>query len=191
MLVFVTMSGFVQPNIVDDAHIIDKQTQQLINEKNNRYLQNKEQPQIAVITVKRLNKLTPKHLDQIKRTAFIVVGQKGKKRNVQIYSTKDLHAAFTAESRMNIIRAASKELRSQKNSEFNKGLRFVFRACATKIDMQYQYSLDKYDLSQSEQDKIDHPRRVALPIALALVVIVVALMYFFRRIRSNNPNSRQ
>lgn len=180
------MTAFIQPNIQDDAHVINAQTRRLIEAKNNRYLQNKEQPQIAVITVNRLNNLTPKHLSKMKRTAYIVVGKKGSKKNVQIYSSKDLHSAFTAESRMNIIRAAAKDLRSNNKATFNRGLRFVFKACATRIDQQYQYSLDKYDLTSAQQDKINHPNRVALPIALAIAILVAALMYFFRRIRSKN-----
>lgn len=183
-IVFMTTTGFVQANIVDDAHILNHQTQTLIQEKNNRYLQTKEQPQIAVITVKRLNKLTPKLLNSSKRTAYIVVGEKGKKRNVQIFSSKDLHGAFTADTRMNIIRAAGPKLRNKSNKTFNSGLRFVFRACATKIDQQYQYSLDKYDLTNEEQDKISHPHRVALPIALAIVLLIMALAYFFKQTKN-------
>lgn len=179
-----TTTGFVQANIVDDAHILNHQTQTLIQEKNNRYLQTKEQPQIAVVTVKRLNKLTPKLLNSSKRTAYIVVGEKGEKRNVQIFSSKDLHGAFTADTRMNIIRAAGPKLRSKSNKTFNSGLRFVFRACATKIDQQYQYSLDKYDLTNEEQDKISHPHRVALPIALAIVLLIMALAYFFKQTKN-------
>lgn len=178
-----TLTAFVQPNLVDQAHIVNRQSRQLIEAKNNRYLQTKEQPQIVVITVKRLNHLTPKHLNDSKRTAYIVVGQKGKKRNIQIYSTADLHSAFTADSRLNIIRAEVNQLRSPKAARFNQGLRFVFRACATKIDQQYQYSLDKYDLSNAEQNKISHPHRVALPIALALAILIMILVYFFRRLR--------
>ena len=91
LAVFMTMTGFVQPNIEDHAHILNKETKTLIKEKNNRYLQTKEQPQITVITVKKLKNLTPKSLNRSKCTVFIVVGQKGKKRNVQIFSSKDLH----------------------------------------------------------------------------------------------------
>lgn len=157
LLVFLTTTGFVQPNIEDHAHILNKETETLITEKNNRYFQTKEQPQISVITVKRLNKLTPKALNRSKRLVFIVVGQKGEKRNVQIFSTKDLHGAFTADTRANIIRAEVDKLRSHNNATFNEGLRFVFRACATRVDQQYQYALDKYDLSTGEQNKISHP----------------------------------
>lgn len=183
LFAFLTLTAFVQPNIVDRAHILDHQTRQLIIAKNNRYLQTKEQPQIAVITVNRLNHLTPRQLNDSKRMAYIVVGQKGKKRNVQIYSTADLHSAFTADSRLNIIRAEVNQLRSPHPQKFNQGLRFVFRACATKIDQQYQYSLDKYDLSSAEQNKISHPHRLALPIALALAFLILILVYFFRRLR--------
>ncbi len=83
--VFLTTTGFIQDNIEDNLHLLNKETKTLITEKNNRYFQTKEQPQITVITVKRLNKLTPKALDHSKRSVFIVVGQKGKKRNVQIF----------------------------------------------------------------------------------------------------------
>lgn len=186
LAVFLTTTGFVQPNVEDHAHILDKETKTLINEKNNRYLQTKEQPQITVITVKRLNKLTPKALNFSKRTVFIVVGQKGKKRNVQIYSTKDLHGAFTAESRVNILRAEVNQLRSHNNATFNKGIRFVFRACSTKVDQQYQYALDKYDLNSSEQNKISHPHSVALPIALALAFLITGIIYFLRKFEHNN-----
>lgn len=108
---------------------------------------------------------------------------------MQIYSTKDLHGAFTAEVRMNIIRAEADKLRSSNNATFNQGLRFVFRAVATKIDQEYQYTLDKYDLSDKEQSKISHPHKVALPIALALALVVMSLVYLFRRVRSD-PNNQ-
>ena len=188
LAVFMTMTGFVQPNIEDHVHILDKETKTLIKEKNNRYLQTKEQPQIAVITVKKLKNLTPKALNHSKRTVFIVVGQKEKKRNVQIFSSKDLHGAFTADTRSNILRAEVDRLRSHNNATFNKGLRFVFRACATKVDQQYQYALDKYDLSQSDQDKISHPHRVALPIALALAFLIMGIIYMLRRFGHHSSN---
>lgn len=183
-----TMTGFVQANVEDHAHILDKETKTLINEKNNRYFQTKEQPQIAVITVKRLKNLTPKPLNHSKKTVYIVVGQRKKQRNVQIFSSKDLHGAFTADTRSNIIRAEVDRLRSHNNATFNKGLRFVFRACSTKVDQQYQYALDKYDLSPSEQDKISHPRRVALPIALALAVLIIGIVYVLRKFGHHNSN---
>lgn len=189
-MVFLTTTGFVQPNIEDGAHILNKETKILITEKNNRYFQTKEQPQISVITVKRLYKLTPKALNHSKRSVFIVVGQKGRKRNVQIFSTKDLHSAFTADARGNIIRAEVDKLRSHNNAKFNEGLRFVFRACATKVDQQYQYALDKYDLSTSEQNKISHPHRIALPIALALAFLIIAIVYVLKRFGRNNNTFR-
>ncbi len=190
LLVFLTTTGFVQPNIEDHAHILNKETKTLITEKNNRYFQTKEQPQISVITVKRLNKLTPKALNRLKRSVFIIVGQKGEKRNVQIFSTKDLHGAFTADTRANIIRAEVGKLRSHNNATFNEGLRFVFRACATRVDQQYQYALDKYDLSTSEQNKISHPHRVALPIALALAFLIIGIVYVLKRFGRNSYNPR-
>ena len=190
VLVLLTTTGFVQPNIEDHAHILNKETKTLITEKNNRYFQTKEQPQISVITVKRLNKLTPKALDRLKRSVFIIVGQKGEKRNVQIFSTKDLHGAFTADTRANIIRAEVDKLRSHNNATFNEGLRFVFRACATRVDQQYQYALDKYDLSTSEQNKISHPHRVALPIALALAFLIIGIVYVLKRFGRNSYNPR-
>lgn len=190
LLVFLTTTGFVQPNIEDHAHILNKETKTLITEKNNRYFQTKEQPQISVITVERLNKLTPKALNRSKRLVFIVVGQKGEKRNVQIFSTKDLHGAFTADTRANIIRAEVDKLRSLSNATFNEGLRFVFRACATRVDQQYQYALDKYDLSTSEQNKISHPHSVALPIALALAFLIIGIVYVLKRFGRNSYNPR-
>ena len=190
LLVFLTTTGFVQPNIEDHAHILNKETKTLITEKNNRYFQTKEQPQISMITVKRLNKLTPKTLNRLKRSVFIIVGQKGEKRNVQIFSTKDLHGAFTADTRANIIRAEVDKLRSHNNATFNEGLRFVFRACATRVDQQYQYALDKYDLSTSEQNKISHPHRVALPIALALAFLIIGIVYILKRFGRNSYNPR-
>lgn len=187
---FVMTTGFVQPYVDDQAKILEPVTKDLILSKNNRYLQTKEQPQISVITVKRLDKLTPPKLNSYKRTAFIVVGKKGKKQNVQIYSSKDLHGAFTADSRMNIIRAAADKLRSPNKATFNEGIRFVFRACATKIDQEYQYTLDKYDLSNDELNQISHPRRVALPVAFGIAVIVMGLAYLFRTVRAKQENSK-
>lgn len=189
--VFLTTTAFTQPNIEDHAHILDKETRTLVTEKNDRYFQTKEQPQIVIMTVKRLNKLTPKMLDHSKRTVFIVVGQKGKKRNVQIFSTKDLHSAFTADARGNILRAEVDKLRSPNNATFNQGIRFVFRACATKVDQQYQYALDKYDLTQSEQNKIAHPHSVALPIALALAFLIMGIIYFLRKYSHHSSISKE
>ena len=146
-------------------------------------MQTKEEPRIVVITLNRLDNLTPSRLNKTKRTAYIVVGQKDKRRELQIYSSKDLHSAFTAESRMNIIRLAGKDLRSHNKKQFNKGLRLVFRACATKID--------KYDLTNAEQNKIDHPNRVALPIAFGIVILVGALIYFLKTIQNRNSKNKK
>ncbi|MDH5100466.1 TPM domain-containing protein [Lactobacillus kefiranofaciens] len=187
--VFLTTTGFIQDNIEDNLHLLNKETKTLITEKNNRYFQTKEQPQITVITVKRLNKLTPKALDHSKRSVFIVVGQKGKKRNVQIFSTKDLHGAFTADTRANILRAEVNKLRSNNKNTFNEGLRFVFRACATRVDQQYQYALDKYDLTSAEQNKISHPHSVALPIALALAFLIMGIFYVLKKFGHRNISS--
>lgn len=186
IIVFFTLSGFTQANIEDNAHILNRETRKLVNAKNARYWQTKEQPQIVVKTVKRLNHLTPTKLSKMKETVFIVVGVKGDKRNLQIYSSTDLHGAFTAESRANIIRAAGNDLRSKNTATLNKGIRFVFRACATKVDQQYQYALDKYDLTDAEQNKISHPRKVALPIALALVIVVAGMFYVLRQVKLKN-----
>ncbi|HBG91727.1 MAG TPA: hypothetical protein DDW47_06575 [Lactobacillus acetotolerans] len=179
--IFFTMTGFSEANIQDNAHILDKDTNRLIIEKNDRYFQTKEQPQIIVRTVKRVNKLTPKHLNKFKRTVFIVAGVKKNKHNVQIYSSRDLHSAFTADTQVNIIHAEVSELRSRNKATFNKGLRFVFKACATTIDQQYEYSLDKYDLTNDEQTKISHPHKIALPIALAIALLITGLVYFFKK----------
>ncbi len=178
--VFLTMTGFTNPYVHDKAHLLEKETSKLIKEKNGRYLQTSEQPQIIVKTVARVDHLTPKNLNKDKHTVFIIVGSTNKKRNVQIYSSKDLHGAFTADVRGTILRSQSDRLRSSSKKEFNRGLRFVFRACATTIDQRYQYSLDKYDLTSEERSQLSHPRRLALPIALALIVVMGGLFYFFR-----------
>lgn len=177
---FLTTTAFSNPDLHDNCNLVEKETSKLIKEKNNRYLQTSEQPKIIVKTVNRVDYLTPKKLSKYKRTVFIVVGYKDKKKNVQIYSSKDLHSAFTADIRGNIIRSQSDQLRSNNKKEFNKGLRFVFRACATTIDQRYQYALDKYDLSNDERTQLTHPRRLALPIALALVLVIGGLLYFFK-----------
>ena len=178
--VFLTTTGFTSPNIKDNSNLLERETSKLILAKNDRYFQTSEQPQIIVKTVNRVDHLTPAKLNKYKRTVFIVVGTKNKKRNVQIYSSKDLHSAFSADVRGNIIRSQSDKLRSTNKKEFNEGLRFVFRACATTIDQRYQYSLDKYDLSSNERAQLTHPHKVALPIALALGLVVGGLIYFFK-----------
>lgn len=177
---FLTTTAFSNPDLHDNCNLVEKETSKLIKEKNNRYLQTSEQPKIIVKTVNRVDHLTPKKLSKYKRTVFIIVGYKDKKKNIQIYSSKDLHSAFTADIRGNIIRSQSDQLRSNNKKEFNKGLRFVFRACATTIDQRYQYALDKYDLSNDERTQLTHPRRLALPIALALVLVIGGLLYFFK-----------
>lgn len=177
---FLTMTAFSDPNIKDECHLLDKETSHLIVAKNGRYLQTSEQPQIVVQTVQRINDLTPHRLAKAKKTVFIVVGVKKEKRNVQIYSSKDLHGAFTADVRGSIIRSQSAALLSKDKKEFNKGLRFVFRACATTIDQRYQYALDKYDLTSKERAQVIHPHRLALPIAMALVIVIAGLAYFFK-----------
>lgn len=177
---FLTTTAFSNPDLHDNCNLVEKETSKLIKEKNNRYLQTSEQPKIIVKTVNRVDHLTPKKLSKYKRTVFIIVGYKDKKKNAQIYSSKDLHSAFTADIRGNIIRSQSDQLRSNNKKEFNKGLRFVFRACATTIDQRYQYALDKYDLSNDERTQLTHPRRLALPIALALVLVIGGLLYFFK-----------
>lgn len=174
------MSAFSNPYVHDNEHLLEKKTSKLIKEKNDRYLQTGEQPKIIVKMVNRVDHLTPKKLNKYKRTVLIVVGTANQKRNVQIYSSKDLHGAFTADVRGTIIRSQSDQLRSNNKKEFNRGLRFVFRACATTIDQRYQYALDKYDLTSDERAQLSHPRRLALPIAVALVLVLGGLFYFFR-----------
>lgn len=124
--IFLTMTGFSSPNIKDNSNLLERETSKLILAKNDRYFQTSEQPQIIVKTVNRTDHLTPAKLNKYKRTVFIVVGTKNKKRNVQIYSSKDLHSAFSADVRGNIIRSQSDKLRSTNKKKFNEGLRFVF-----------------------------------------------------------------
>lgn len=167
-------------NIKDNSGLLERETSKLILAKNDRYFQTSEQPQIIVETVNRVDHLTPAKLSKYKRTVFIVVGSANQKRNVLIYSSKDLHSAFTADVRTNILRSQSDRLRSNNKKTFNKGLRFVFKACATTIDQRYRYSFDKYDLSSEERAQLSHPHRLALPIALALVIVIGGLIYFFK-----------
>ena len=115
------MTAFSNPYVHDNGHLLEKKTSKLIKEKNDRYLQTSEQPVIIVKTVNRVDHLTPKKLNKYKRTVFIVVGSANKKRNVQIYSSKDLHGAFTADVRGTIIRSQSNQLRSNNKKEFNRG----------------------------------------------------------------------
>lgn len=179
-VIFLNLTAFSKPNIEDKSNLLEGKTIKLIVAKNNRYFQTSEQPKIIVQTVNRIDHLTPQKLTKFKRSVFIVVGTKNNKRNVQIYSSKDLHGAFTADVRSSIIRSQADALRSSDRRKFNQGLRFVFRACATTIDQKYQYALDKYDLSNQERDQIAHPRRLALPIAFGLVIIISCLVYFFK-----------
>ena len=190
LLAFVTLSAFSVPNLSDNAHIVNTETKKLIAAKNGRYYQTKEQPQINVVTVNRLDNLTPKHLNKSKRQAFIVVGEKGTKKNVEIYSSKDLHDAFTADTRMNILRSASQDLKSNNNATFNRGLRYVFRACATKIDQQYNYALDKNDLTNQELNDLNHPNRIALPVAFAIVILAGALIWFLKYTQKKNNSQK-
>lgn len=100
--------------------MLERETSKLILAKNDRYFQTSEQPQIIVKTVNRVDHLTPAKLNKYKRTVFIVVGTKNKKRNVQIYSSKDLHSAFSADVRGNIIRSQSDKLRSTNKKNLMK-----------------------------------------------------------------------
>lgn len=187
-LVLVPTLAFSDPNINDSAQLLNRQTRELIKQKNNRYLQTKEQPQIEVRTFKRVKHLTPKSLNRHPRRVYLVIGVTATKREVQIYSSKDLHSSFTATIRGNIIRAAVSDLQSQKPAKLNRGIRFVYRAMATKIDQRYQYALDKYDLSGDELSKIDHPHTLALPMALAIVILISALAYLFKQTRRRHDD---
>ncbi|WEV44027.1 TPM domain-containing protein [Lactobacillus sp. ESL0684] len=178
---FVMTTAFTNANIQDNSQLLDRKTSKLIRAKNDRYFQTSEQPRIVVRTQKGIEHLTPKHLNKSHRTVFIVVGSQKKKRNVQIYSSKDLHSAFSADVRGNILRSQSEKLRSNNQKEFNVGLRFVFKACATTIDQEYQYALDQYDLTNDERAQITHPHRMALPIALALVLVISGLALFLKK----------
>lgn len=178
--IFCLLTAATDPYVKDNCHLVNKETKQLVHAKNGRYSQTGEQPTIIVKTVNHVEHLTPKNLNKYKRTVFIVVGYKNKKKNVQIYSSKDLHGAFTADVRSNIIRSQVDKLRSNNKKEFNEGLRYVFRACATTIDQRYQYSLDKYDLTNEERSQLTHPHRLALPIALALALVIGGLIYFLK-----------
>lgn len=189
-LVLVPTLAFSDANINDSAQLLNRQTRELIKQKNNRYFQTKEQPQIEVQTFKRVKHLTPKKLNQHRRRVYLVIGVTAAKREVQIYSSKDLHSSFTATIRGNIIRAAVTDLQSKHSAKLNRGIRFVFRAIATKIDQRYQYALDKYDLSSDELAKVNHAHTLALPMALAIVILISALAYLFKQTRRRHDDEQ-
>lgn len=189
IVVFLVASGFKVYNVDDNANLLNKETVKLIVAKNDRYLQTKEQPQIIVRTYNRDTKLVPSKLDKLKKKVYLVIGTKKKRiSQVQIYATKDLHSFFTAGIRGNIIRNVTDKLNSKNKAKYNEGIRFIFRAISTQISKHYHYTLDQYDLPNSEQQKIERPHSMALPIAIGLVILIGMLMIFLKSIvRTKRP----
>ena len=86
--VFLTSTAFIQDNLKDYANLTDQKTRQLIAEKNNRYLQTKEEPRIVVITLNRLDNLTPSRLNKLSGRLILSWGKKIKDENFKFIHQK-------------------------------------------------------------------------------------------------------
>lgn len=177
LLCSLVLIGSSQQFVFDNAQIFNAKTVKLIQNKNLNYQKTKIKPQIIVQTFNYMDNLKPKKIGA--KQLFIVVGQKDKKQNVQIYPGKDLQDIFTTQVINNIISSDLDELRSTKN--INQGIRYVFNACATLIDQKYKMPHDTNTLTDTQLQKIAHPRGMNLPIALLIAAIITLVGYLWHK----------
>ncbi len=177
------LSGATPSFVQDEAQILTPATRLLIQEKNERYQKRHEPVRLIVKTVHRLT-LKASKFKPAAKTVIIAVGQKGKKRNVRLFVSSDLKRILTPTFCDALIQSKVTALRSQDRTTFNDGLKFVFKACATKIDQAYSYPKDRQtDLDTDTMSQIEHPRRVTLPMALLIGVLVMVLLGWLKKQR--------
>lgn len=171
------------PNISDKAKIINHQNAEIVSGENRYYQTTKEKPRLVLSSQQGLKRMQPQRLNQSKRTVYIVVGQEKQKRSVQIFSSRDLHSAFTRTMRLNMIANKRKKLNSKNNKEFNQGLQFVIRACITQINQHYGFTSKVNTLTLREQMQLNHPRRLLIAIILGFLLVLTVFVFFYHKWR--------
>lgn len=171
------------PNIRDQAQVINHKNENIVAGENRYWRKTKPQPRLILISQKSLTKMQPAHLNRAKKTVYIVVGQAQGRRSVQIFSSRDLHSAFTRTVRLNMIAAKKDKLTATNNKEFNAGLEFVIRACITQINQHYDFSSQTNTLTLRERVQLNHPRRLRIAIIAGLVLVLAVFIFFYHKWR--------
>jgi hypothetical protein len=169
--------------VQDQAHLVNAANRQIVLSANQYYQQTKAKPQLILLTYQHLDHLQPAGLNRSQKSVYIVVGQKGQRRSVQLFSSRDLHNAFTRPLRLNIIGAKKQELAAKNPAEFNQGLHFVIRACITQINRHYNFDNQDNTLSLQEQLQLNHPRRLRWAIMAGLIIVLALFIFFYRKWR--------
>lgn len=165
--------AMTQASVIDQAHIFNQVTNNLVTQKNETYQKTKlkEKPIVNLVSVtsnRAFKQLKPR------KNQIIIVTIHQQKNNVQILVGSKFKKVLPVTTTNNIIRYAGDDLRSKQNKTFNKGIRKVFNACTTLIDQELNLPADKNTLSSVQLQKVNHPQSLnlvwAIIVALAITV---------------------
>lgn len=175
----------------DETNTLNKATKKLVTDKNEVYKSTKQKPQVIVAVVKSTG---DESIEQFANDLFRKwqIGQKDKdngililyavnkgKRNVRIEVGYGLEGAVTDAQAGQILVANQDDLKSKDTDDINQGLQKSFNAVATLIDKEYGFKGDKNSLSDEELEEIEHPNRVALPIAIGVGLLIFVIIGIF------------
>lgn len=139
----------------DDMNLLDSQSQQLIDTKNQTYQQTKQQPQIAVAVVKSsggeaLSDYAPKLFskwgigDKSRDNGVLIVFAENQgAQNMRIEVGYGLEGELTDVLAKNILNQNLKDIKATSHAKINTAIRNVFNAVATVVDKKYKFKADK------------------------------------------------
>lgn len=153
-------------NYFDQVNLLDSQTQNLVNAKNQQYEGTKAKPQIMLAVVKSTGDTD---IDQYAADLFSKwrIGQKnsdngililyalnGGKRNVRIEVGYGLEDVVTDSQSGQILNNNTAELKSTSSTIVNQGLQKTFDSVATLVDKHYGYKNNKSAISGNENQNV-------------------------------------
>ncbi|QNQ80973.1 TPM domain-containing protein [Lactobacillus sp. PV034] len=174
LLAFFSLA-MTQASVIDQAHIFNQATNNLVTQKNETYQKTKlkEKPIVNLVSVtsnRAFKQLKPR------KNQIIIVTIHQQKNNVQILVGSKFKKVLPVTTTNNIIRYAGDDLRSKQNKTFNKGILKVFNACTTLIDQELNLPADKNTLSSEQLQRVNHPQ--SLNLVWALVVVLIVTFFF-------------
>lgn len=170
-------SFFVQ----DNAGIINSDTRKMVDQKNAKYQKSDQHPIVIVETLQNAKKTQPEGLSKASRTLYIVINvQKDGTKKAYLYSSSDLHSQFTAQVRANILSHTASKITADDPIAFNEGVQELFKISVTLIDQSLGFKKDSLDLSSEEVNRVIKPADLRIPIMLALLVLIAAVIIFLR-----------
>jgi hypothetical protein len=184
VVAFVFLTAGIPQRVKDSASVFSPNTVALVNDKDMRYRQHKEKPQVYLTSQQGLHLKRPSHIGQ--NDLYVLVGVSGAKRNVRLFAGTGLQKTLTRAKCDNLVVSQEKKLRSQKAETFDKGLQKVISAACTLVEQHFGYPSDTHSLNKKQLQYMVSPHAVQLPVALAVGFVAMALFLYFRQRKFGN-----